>query len=58
MLKFITNIKSELTLNDVSVNNDENLIPQDGSQLSQGFKVGNVDDERAQAVIKDEAETL
>ena len=47
-----------MTLNDVSVNNDENLIPQDSSQLSQGFKVGNVDDERAQAVIKDEAETF
>ena len=47
-----------MTLNDGSVNNDENLIPQDSSQLSQGFKVGNVDDERAQAVIEDKAETL
>ena len=47
-----------MTLNDGSVNNDENLIPQDSSQLSQGFKVGNVDDERAQGVIKDKAEAL
>ena len=46
------------TLNDASVNNDENLIPQDSRQLSQGFKVGDVDDERAKAVIEDEAETL
>ena len=58
MLKFIKNIKSELKLNDGSVNIDENLIPQDSRQLSEGFKVGDMDDERAKAVIEDEAETL
>ena len=44
--------------NEGRVNNDENLIPQDSRQLSEGFKVGDMDDERAKAVIEDEAETL
>ena len=53
----IKNIKCELTPITGSVN-DENLIPQDSRQLSEGFKVGDMDDERAKAVIEDEAETL
>ena len=36
----------------------QNLIPQDSGQLSEGFKVGNMDDKGAKAVIENEAETF
>ena len=52
-------IVQDLNLKSSKINDGNiNLVPQYSCQLSQGFKVSNVDDERAKAVIEDEAETL